>query len=190
MATLETQYKNFLKDNPNSNIPFEEWTKVNSRIIKQALINIMKDDEELGLYDEPKPFKDMLSTNKDEWNEFTHSPFPSKKQPFKHRVETIPAEEILANRSNAYEFIDFDKQETKELNPYVGPFLLNNGFEKQENNNYRNSECTVLVADYYYEVIFKDPICGGSSMFTDSWSIYHLIGILTWFDLIDKNYKK
>ena len=29
-----------------------------------------------------------------------------------HKVEIIPAEEILANRSNAYEFIDFDKQET------------------------------------------------------------------------------
>ena len=77
-----------------------------------------------------------------------------------------------------------------ELNHYVGSFLLNNGFEKREDNNYYNSECTVLVADKYYEVMFKDPICGGSSMFTDSWSIYHLIGILTWFDLIDKNYKK
>ena len=29
-----------------------------------------------------------------------------------HKVEIIPAEEILANRSNAYDFIDFDKQET------------------------------------------------------------------------------
>ena len=45
---------------------------------------MMKADEELGLYDEP----------------------------FRHKVETIPTEEILANRSNAYEFIDFDKQET------------------------------------------------------------------------------
>jgi hypothetical protein len=65
MATLETQYKNFLKDNPNSNLPFEEWKKVNARLIKQAIINIkkgqkqhlidmMKNDEELGLYNEPK----------------------------------------------------------------------------------------------------------------------------------------
>lgn len=86
MATLETQYKNFLKDNPNSNLPFEEWKKINARLVKQALTDMMKDDEELGLYDEP----------------------------FRHKVETIPAEEILANRSNAYEFIDFDKQETLE----------------------------------------------------------------------------
>lgn len=27
MATLQTQYKNYLKENPNSNITFEEWEK-------------------------------------------------------------------------------------------------------------------------------------------------------------------
>jgi DNA replication protein DnaC len=32
----------------------------------------------------------------------------------KHKVEVIPKEEILANRCNAYEFIDFDKKETLE----------------------------------------------------------------------------
>jgi hypothetical protein len=37
-----------------------------------------------------------------------------KKAPLKHKVQSIPKEEILANRSNAYEFIDFDKQETLE----------------------------------------------------------------------------
>jgi hypothetical protein len=53
---------------------------------KQHLIDMMKADEELGLYDEP----------------------------FKHKVEVLSKEEILANRSNAYEFIDFDNQETLE----------------------------------------------------------------------------
>ena len=32
----------------------------------------------------------------------------------KHEFKIIPKEEVLANRSNAYEFIDFDKQETLE----------------------------------------------------------------------------
>ena len=32
----------------------------------------------------------------------------------KHEFKIIPKEEVLANRSNAYEFIDFDKQETIE----------------------------------------------------------------------------
>jgi hypothetical protein len=36
-------------------------------------------------------------------------------EPFKHKVETIPIEEILANRSSAYDFIDFDKQELEIL---------------------------------------------------------------------------
>ena len=85
--TLESQYKEFLKSNPRADLSFEEWEKINARLIKQALINMMKDDEDLGLYDEP----------------------------FKHKVETIPIEEILANRSSAYDFIDFDKQELEIL---------------------------------------------------------------------------
>jgi len=32
----------------------------------------------------------------------------------KHEFKVIPKEEVLDNRSNAYEFIDFDKQETLE----------------------------------------------------------------------------
>jgi len=84
--TLESQYNEFLHLNPKSGLSFSEWMKVHSRLLEQALINIRKADEELGLYDEP----------------------------FKHKVEVIPAEEILANRSNAYEFIDFNKQETVE----------------------------------------------------------------------------
>ena len=37
-----------------------------------------------------------------------------KEEAFKHKVEVLSKEEILANRSNAYDFIDFDKQETLE----------------------------------------------------------------------------
>ncbi len=47
--------------------------------------------------------KDVCSCNKD-----------PKQAPFKHKVESLSTEEVLANRSNAYEFIDFDKQETLE----------------------------------------------------------------------------
>jgi len=82
--TLESQYNQFLFLNPGADLSFNEWKKINARLVKQALINMMKEDEELGLYDEP----------------------------FKHKVEVLSKEEILANRSNAYEFIDFDKKET------------------------------------------------------------------------------
>ena len=47
--------------------------------------------------------KDVCSCNKD-----------PKQAPFKHKVESLSTEEVLANRSNAYEFIDFDKQKTLE----------------------------------------------------------------------------
>ena len=111
-----------------------------------------------------------------------------KDEPFKHKVETIPAEEILANRSNAYEFIDFDLG-LDELQPYIGPFLLLNGFEKKEDNVYTNLKCTVTVLEGCYEIIFQSKY-GEVSTYTDSWSIPHLVGVLTWNDLIDKNYKK
>lgn len=32
----------------------------------------------------------------------------------KHKVEVLSKEEVLANRSNAYEFIDFNKEEALE----------------------------------------------------------------------------
>lgn len=52
MATLEKQYNNYLKDNSDSTFTFDQWKEWHSNNIRQALIQIMKDDEELGLYDE------------------------------------------------------------------------------------------------------------------------------------------
>jgi len=149
--TLEAQYKQFLKHNPDSTFSFNEWMSWHGNQMEQALIQMMQDDEELGLYD-----YDWCKGN-----------------------VVLPKEEIT-----------LVKKETKELNPYIGPFLLNNGFEKKENNNYHNSECTIIVNKDYYEVQFIEPDLGGVSMYTDSLSVYHLVGILTWFNLIDKNYKK
>ena len=103
--TLESQYNKFLHLNPKSGLSFNEWKEVHGNQIKQAIIQMMQDDEELGLYDEP----------------------------FRHKVETIPAEEILANRSNAYEFIDFDKQET--LNEVALEFAKDH-HEMYETNNF------------------------------------------------------
>jgi hypothetical protein len=76
-----------------------------------------------------------------------------------------------------------------EINPYIGSFLLRNGFKGIEGDSYRNSECTVIVTGDQYEIQFIEEGLE-VSMYTDSLSIYHLVGILTWFNLIDKNYKK
>lgn len=114
MATLETQYNRFLKSNPTSKFSFNEWKQWHGNQIEQALIKMMKDDEELGLYDydwckgnvvlprEEIKLEDVFNDEKKEG---------LKK--FIHKVKSIPKEEILANRSNAYEFIDFDKQEIR-----------------------------------------------------------------------------
>jgi hypothetical protein len=112
-------------------IPKEE---PNYNMKKEILIEMMSQDEELGLYDEPK-------------------------------------------------------QETKELNPYIEFFLRINGFSSAIENQYSTLDCTVIVAKDYYEIQFLEHGLE-VSMYTDSHSIYHLVGILTWFNLIDKNYKK
>ena len=171
--TLESQYKQFLKHNPDSTFSFKEWMKWHSHQMEQAIIQMMKDDEELGLYD---------------YGWCKGKVVLPKEEPFKHKVETIPAEEILANRSNAYEFIDFDKQ---ELNPHIGPFLLRNGFEKfkYENNIYTNPKCTINVLESCYEILFENEY-GEVLAYTDTWTIPSLVGTLTWNDLIDKNYNK
>lgn len=62
MSTLETQYKEFLKNNRGRSCSFEEWEKINARLIKQAMVNMMKDGEELGIYD--KPIYEVKKNNK------------------------------------------------------------------------------------------------------------------------------
>ena len=43
-----------------------------------------------------------------------------------------------------------------EPNPYIGLFLLKNGFEEKEYSTYANSKCTVKVVDDYYQIDFYD----------------------------------
>ena len=76
------------------------------------------------------------------------------------------------------------------ITPYIGSFLLKNGFKGIGGDSYRNSECTVIVLDDCYQIDFDYLEYERVSMYTDSLSIYHLVGILTWYDLLDRNYKK
>ena len=45
-------------------------------------------------------------------------------EPFRHKGQAIPAEEILANRSNAYEFINIDKMKNVHVLPTDKPSRL------------------------------------------------------------------
>ncbi len=162
MSTLETQYRKFLEANQKLKISFEEWKKVNARLVKQALINMMKDDEELGLYDEPVQRLEKYSER-----------FDNDKSP-------------IGNSDT------WGKRLVEDKNPYIGSFLLKNGFSKDilDNNVYRNLECIITVLDDCYQIDFDHPEYGSVSTYTDSHSIIHLVGVLTWNDLIDKNYNK
>jgi hypothetical protein len=112
----------------------------------------------------------------------------------KHEFKVLTVEEVMNGRSSAYEFIDFDKiiNENKhmELNPHIESFLLKNGFDKYEDNVYNNPKCTITVLEDCYQIEFDHPQYGSVSTYTDSHSIMHLVGVLTWNDLMDKNYNK
>lgn len=54
MSTLETQYREYLRNSRGGFCSFEQWKEIHANQIKQALIQMMQDDEELGLYDESK----------------------------------------------------------------------------------------------------------------------------------------
>jgi hypothetical protein len=43
MATLETQYKNFLLENPNSKITFEEWKEWLGKQLEEELKRLKLD---------------------------------------------------------------------------------------------------------------------------------------------------
>lgn len=76
------------------------------------------------------------------------------------------------------------------VNVFIEGFLFRNGFQKQETNIYANLNCIIKVLNNCYEIQFNDPEYGEVAMYTDSHSIKHLVGVLTWHDLIDKNYNK
>lgn len=46
MATLETQYKNYLKDNPDSEFTFDEWRVWLGKELSKALDKLEKRNDE------------------------------------------------------------------------------------------------------------------------------------------------
>lgn len=69
---------------------------------------------------------------------------------------------------------------------YVKSFLEANGFEEIEPDSYANDYCSVVISELGYEVANNE----GNVIYSSSHNIYWLIGALTWFGYIDKNYKK
>lgn len=68
----------------------------------------------------------------------------------------------------------------------VATFLINNGFRGTEREiRYINDKCSVLIDEEneFYQVEFDGYTCFSSNL-----SIYWLIGLLTYENLIDRNY--
>jgi hypothetical protein len=176
--TLESQYNKFLHLNPKSGLSFNEWKEVHGDQIKQAIIQMMQDDEDLGLYDYGW-CKGNVVLPKEE---------PTQRlEKYSERFDN-KNNQIVEGIGNPD---TWGKRLVEEKNIFIGPFLLRNGFTKYklENNIYTNPKCTINVLEDCYEVLFESEY-GEVSTYTDSHSIIHLVGILTWNDLIDKNYKK
>jgi hypothetical protein len=70
---------------------------------------------------------------------------------------------------------------------YIRKFLLLNGFTEKGTHVFKNDKCTVTVDGDCYEVIFI-YIDEEASLTSHDLSIYWLVGVLTWYDLMPKEY--
>lgn len=75
------------------------------------------------------------------------------------------------------------------INPYVASFLERNSFKNVGTNQFANEKCIVTIHENFYQIQFTN-FDGDWEMHTDSSSIPHLVGVLTWHDLLDRNYSK
>lgn len=63
-------------------------------------------------------------------------------------------------------------------------FLKRNGFKKMEANSYANDECNVVFEDGKFAVANND----GNAIYSNDNSIFWLIGVLSYYHYIPKNY--
>jgi len=49
MSTLKTQYKNFLKDNPNSTLTFEQWKKEILDVLLKTVYSMNDENDSTNL---------------------------------------------------------------------------------------------------------------------------------------------
>ena len=64
-------------------------------------------------------------------------------------------------------------------------FLKKNGFKRMEKNSYANDRVNVVIEKNGFAIANGE----GTAMYSKGHSIYWLIGVLTYYGFIDKNYK-
>lgn len=74
---------------------------------------------------------------------------------------------------------------------FVGIFLKRNGFEKVDENTFKNDKCTVVIHEECYEIYYYDEdFSENMAFFTDSLRLPELLGNLLWHKFIDKDFKR
>ena len=68
----------------------------------------------------------------------------------------------------------------------VGEFLKANGFKKIEASNYKNDRCNIVIKGWYYAITNNN----GDEIYSHDLNIYWLIGVLTYYGHINKDYKQ
>lgn len=68
-------------------------------------------------------------------------------------------------------------------NKFIENFLIKNDFTKISDVCFKNDKCKIYIYDYY--IVEMD----GGEIISDNLVIYWLIGLLTYHNLINKNYK-
>lgn len=75
------------------------------------------------------------------------------------------------------------------INKYTEGFLERNGFKNVCLNKWASEKCMITILEDHYQIDFTN-FDGDWTMYTDSFSIPRLVGVLTWHDLLDRNYSK
>ena len=55
---------------------------------------------------------------------------------------------------------------------------------------YSNKNCVITIHEKRFDVTFKTETGEQGTMYSKDLNIYWLVGVLTWYNLIDKNYKQ
>jgi hypothetical protein len=76
------------------------------------------------------------------------------------------------------------------VNLFIEGFLTRNGFKKMNETEYANMKCVLRVLKDCYEIEFTDSQVGEVITYSDGLSIPQLAGVLSWHNLIDRNYSK
>lgn len=97
-------------------------------------------------------------------------------------MDKVKFNQIVKGKSNW-----INKAKQRQMQPIMN-FLTINGFEQLERNKFKNNKCTVTILKSCYSVTFMNEF-GEGTICSDDLNIYWLIGVLTYYNMIDRNYK-